>query len=121
MRGKVDFMRVRANLGADGKSAFNTIGVKPAYDAFSNIGFRPKKIVIADIAYNNNAVKRVDFYDADYGNGNKIRSYYNDLAISETEISQSTLITNVSDTGFTMNSTFVANYMSAKAVILASG
>ena len=115
-------MRVRGNSGGGGgKSVMNTIGVKPAYNAFENIGFRPKKIVIADIAYNNNAVKRVDFYDADYGNGNKIRSYYNDLALSESEISSSTLITNVSDTGFTMNSTFVASYMSAKAVILVCG
>ena len=106
-------------LGGGGKSIMNTIGVKPAYNAFENIGFRPKKIVIADIAYNNNTVKRVDFYDADYGNGNRIRSYYNDLALSDSEITSSTLITNISDTGFTINATYVSSYMSAKVVIMA--
>lgn len=85
---------------------------------FQNLGFKPKRITISDVAYNSSH-KNVSFYDEDYSKVN-YRYYYDSNAVVDQAIGSSGLITAIDDNGFTLNSSLVSSYISSKAVFLIS-
>lgn len=109
---------VNGSSGGGGEQSAVWVGKPSSATQFSNIGFKPKKIVFADIVYNTSA-KRIDIYDEDYST-TKARYFYNSTSVAEATIGSSYIITDIDDNGFTLNSSYMS-YISNGSVIMYSG